>query len=92
MQNKRGGSVMTALLIIFGLAVFLFLIFVNMKLSRGMVEAANDKGYCDNDLFIFYICFFLGALGYMYVAALPDLKLREMLAEKDIQVTEREKL
>lgn len=83
---------MTALLIIFGLAVFLFLIFVNMKLSRGMVEAANDKGYCDNDLFIFYICFFLGALGYMYVAALPDLKLREMLAEKDIQVTEREKL
>lgn len=92
MQNKKGGSVMTALLIIFGLAVFLFLIFVNMKLSRGMVEAANDKGYCDNDLFIFYICFFLGALGYMYVAALPDLKLREMLAEKNIQVTEREKL
>lgn len=92
MQSKRGGSVMTALLIIFGLAVFLFLIFVNMKLSRGMVEAANDKGYCDNDLFIFYICFFLGALGYMYVAALPDLKLREILAEKDIQVTEREKL
>lgn len=70
----------------------MFLIFVNMKLSRGMVEAANDKGYCDNDLFIFYICFFLGALGYMYVAALPDLKLREILAEKDIQVTEREKL
>lgn len=73
---------MTAVLVIFGLAVFLFLIFVNMKLSRGMVEAANDKGYCDNDLFIFYICFFLGALGYMYVAALPDLKLREMLAER----------
>ncbi|MCM1024750.1 MAG: hypothetical protein NC395_11945 [Prevotella sp.] len=74
---------MTALLAIFGLAVFLFLILVNMKLSRGMVEAANDKGYCDNDLFIFYICFFLGALGYMYVAALPDLKLREILAEKE---------
>lgn len=74
---------MTALLIIFGLGVFLFLIFVNMKLSRGMVEAANDKGYCDNDLFIFYICFFLGALGYMYVAALPDLKLREILAKKE---------
>ncbi|MDE7301781.1 MAG: hypothetical protein K2N60_00525 [Oscillospiraceae bacterium] len=74
---------MTAVLVIFGLAVFLFLIFVNMKLSRGMVEAANDKGYCDNDLFIFYICFFLGALGYMYVAALPDLKLREMLAEME---------
>ena len=70
---------MTAVLVIFGLAVFLFLVFVNMKLSRGMVEAANDKGYCDNDLFIFYICFFLGVLGYMYVAALPDLKLREML-------------
>lgn len=74
---------MTAVLVIFGFAVFLFLIFVNMKLSRGMVEAANDKGYCDNDLFIFYICFFLGALGYMYVAALPDLKLREMLAERE---------
>lgn len=74
---------MTAVLVIFGFAVFLFLIFVNMKLSRGMVEAANDKGYCDNDLFIFYICFFFGALGYMYVAALPDLKLREMLAERE---------
>lgn len=86
MHKMKGGSVMTAVLVIFGLAVFLFLIFVNMKLSRGMVEAANDKGYCDNDLFIFYICFFLGALGYMYVAALPDLKLREMLksqAEKE---------
>ncbi len=83
MHQKKGVSVMTAVLVIFGLAVFLFLIFVNMKLSRGMVEAANDKGYCDNDLFIFYICFFLGALGYMYVAALPDLKLREMLAEME---------
>ena len=81
---------MTALLIIFGLAVFLFLIFVNMKLSRGMVEAANDKGYCDNDLFIFYICFFLGALGYMYVAALPDLKLREILAEKELRLADAE--
>ena len=83
---------MTALLIIFGLAVFLFLILVNMKLSRGMVEAANDKGYCDNDLFIFYICFFLGALGYMYVAALPDLKLREILSEKERRLAEREEL
>ncbi|MBD5146234.1 MAG: hypothetical protein HDT21_10075 [Ruminococcus sp.] len=83
---------MTAVLVIFGLAVFLFLIFVNMKLSRGMVEAANDKGYCDNDLFIFYICFFLGALGYMYVAALPDLKLREMLAESERLRGETEKL
>ncbi|MDE6764227.1 MAG: hypothetical protein K2J73_11205 [Oscillospiraceae bacterium] len=81
---------MTALLIIFGLSVFLFLIFVNMKLSRGMVEAANDKGYCDNDLFIFYICFFLGALGYMYVAALPDLKLREILAEKELRFADAE--
>ena len=83
MHQKKGVSVMTAVLVIFGLAVFLFLVFVNMKLSRGMVEAANDKGYCDNDLFIFYICFFLGALGYMYVAALPDLKLREILAERE---------
>lgn len=83
---------MTAVLVIFGLAVFLFLVLVNMKLSRGMVEAANDKGYCDNDLFIFYICFFLGALGYMYVAALPDLKLREMLAEMERPRVEKEKL
>lgn len=80
---------MTALLVILGLAVFLFLILVNMKLSRGMVEAANDKGYCDNDLFIFYICFFLGALGYMYVAALPDLKLRELLAENGCSQEEK---
>lgn len=74
---------MTAVPVIFGLAVFLFLIFVNIKLSRGMVKAANDKGYCDDDVFIFYICFFLGALGYMYVAALPDLKLREKLETAD---------
>jgi len=74
---------MTAVPVIFGLAVFSFLIFVNIKLSRGMVKAANDKGYCDDDVFIFYICFFLGALGYMYVAALPDLKLREKLETAD---------
>lgn len=92
MHTEKGGSIMTAVLVIFGLAVFLFLVLVNMKLSRGMVEAANDKGYCDNDLFIFYICFFLGALGYMYVAALPDLKLREMLAEMERPRVEKEKL
>lgn len=74
---------MTAVPVIFGLAVFSFLIFVNIKLSRGMVKAANDKGYCDDDVFIFYICFFLGAPGYMYVAALPDLKLREKLETAD---------
>ncbi len=82
---------MTAVPVIFGLAVFAFLIFVNIKLSRGMVKAANDKGYCDDDVFIFYICFFLGALGYMYVAALPDLKLREKIEAIGYADVSREK-
>ena len=82
---------MTAVPVIFGLALFAFLIFVNIKLSRGLVKAANDKGYCDDDVFIFYICFFLGALGYMYVAALPDLKLREKIEAIKCADVSREK-
>ena len=48
-----------------------------------MCEVASSKGYEPAKKHIFAICFWLGIFGYFYVLALPDLKLRKLLGEKE---------
>ena len=48
-----------------------------------MCEVASLKGYEPAKKHIFAICFWLGIFGYFYVLALPDLKLRKLLGEKE---------
>ena len=44
-----------------------------------MVDVAELKGYDPKQEHIYMFCFFLGILGYLYVLALPDLRLQNLL-------------
>jgi hypothetical protein len=57
--------------------IFLIAIFVNIILSVKFSEIADEKGY--NGKNYFWLCFFLGSIGFIMVAALPDLTLRYYL-------------
>ena len=52
-------------------------------MASKMCEVASLKGYDPAKKHIFAICFWLGIFGYFYVLALPDLKLRKLLGEKE---------
>ncbi|MDY5818854.1 MAG: hypothetical protein SPK26_12565 [Treponema sp.] len=52
-------------------------------IASKMCEVASLKGYEPAKKHIFAICFWLGIFGYFYVLALPDLKLRKLLGEKE---------
>jgi len=48
-------------------------------LSSKMTDIAELKGYDAKQEHIFIFCFFLGIFGYLYVLALPDVKLQNLL-------------
>lgn len=50
-------------------------IFIDYVLAKKMDEAASMKGHDS----VFVLCFLLGPAAYLYVIALPDLKLREAI-------------
>ena len=52
-------------------------------MASKMCEVASLKGYDPAKKHIFAICFWLGIFGYFYALALPDLKLRKLLGEKE---------
>ena len=52
-------------------------------IASKMCEVASLKGYDPAKKHIFAICIWLGIFGYFYVLALPDLKLRKLLGEKE---------
>ena len=51
---------------------------ISLALSNKFADFAEQKGYERNHYF--WICFFLGMLGYVWVAALPDAALRREIA------------
>ncbi|MBO5907113.1 MAG: hypothetical protein J6V83_01075 [Clostridia bacterium] len=61
------------------LSVFLFfmmlaaIVVINYIVARKFEDIAFSKGY-DSSIHSFAMCFWLGIIGYIYVAALPDLK------------------
>ena len=57
--------------------IIVLAIFVNIILSMKFNEIANEKGY--DGMNYFWLCFFLGSIGFIMVAALPDLTLRYYL-------------
>ena len=50
---------------------------INIVLSNKFADIAEDKGYTRTSYF--WACFFLGTLGCLMVAALPDLEVRAMV-------------
>lgn len=61
---------MEALLFLLGLAFLCFVIWLWWYIAKQFEEVAEAKGYTDKKYF--WICFWLGAIGYLLVVALPD--------------------
>ena len=58
------------------LAIGLFVVHIIVSISFGGIAA--EKGHSTS---YGWACFFLGVIGYCWVAALPDLEMRQTLAE-----------
>ncbi len=58
------------------LAVGLFVVHIIISIAFGGIAA--EKGHSTS---YGWACFFLGVVGYCWVAALPDLEMRQTLAE-----------
>ena len=71
--------------IVFGIFAVLIIDFV---IARQFEKAAVMKGHPENSV-AFWLCFFTGIIGYIYVASLPDLnqtvKLQEAIKEIKIE-------
>ena len=59
---------MGGLVIFCGLGLLIGLICLNVYIAKKFEAVANEKGFYG----FFHICFWLGAVGYILVAALPD--------------------
>ena len=60
-------------LIVFSSIIFVVVfLFINYIIAKSFEEIAFDKGY-DSDAHAFAMCFWLGIIGYIYVAAMPTL-------------------
>ena len=85
-------------IILFCLIIFLAIcaayIFLYYKIARFFERIAFLKGY-DEDIHAFAMCFWLGIIGYIYVAALPDLIMQERLKRNNMlleqQIKNKEK-
>ena len=59
--------------------VLIIAIVINIAISSKFSDIAYEKGYDGQPYF--WLCFFLGVVGYTMVAALPDLELYRNLDE-----------
>lgn len=57
-------------MVIYCIIPLALLIWLNWYISKQFYEAAQAKGY--NDRKYFWICFWLGIVGYLLVIALPN--------------------
>ena len=58
--------------IVLGIVLLLLLIIIHYKVAKMFEKLAFDKGY-GKDANAFIMCFWLGIVGYIYVAAMPKL-------------------
>lgn len=68
-------------------AITIYLI-IDFIISRMMANVAADKGY-GTEAHAFAMCFWLGVIGCIYVAALPD-KIQQMQNKKIIKLLSSE--
>ena len=59
--------------------IFALVLIIRVLLSILMANMAKQKGY--NDVLYFFICFIFGIFGYVFTAALPDIRLRAACEE-----------
>jgi|GEM_PF-3796468 len=68
---------------------FIATIILNCIISRKFEKIAFDKGYTE-EIHAFAMCFCLFLIGYLYVIALPDLKLQKGIAKLQPTKTDQE--
>ena len=69
------GGLLAAMSLIIFLGIFLaVVIFIQYKVAKLFEKIALDKGY-DKKACAFAMCFWLGFVGYIYVAAMPKLNM-----------------
>ena len=74
--------------VVFAGIAFLFVgIFINCIIAVSFEKIAKDKGYADAH--VFAMCFWLGIIGCIYVAAMPKLTAEEIEAKKNGQKTQK---
>ena len=72
-DNEASQDALVLVLVV--IFVCFFALVINYVVAKKMEQVAVLKGYSRGSG-VFLICFFLGIIGYIYVATLPDLVLR----------------
>ena len=75
------------MVIFFALILLVTYIIIQYNVSRLFEKIAFDKGY-DESAHPFAMCFWLGIVGYIYVAAMPKLTADEIAKKQEISNTE----
>lgn len=79
-SNMIGGNTMSSGAIVFFYIVILIVFFcLNGLLASNASDIAKDKGYDKKKWF--HMCFWLGFISYIIIAAMPDLTLRSLTQE-----------
>ena len=74
-------------LVFLGIAIFVALVFVNHKIAKAFEQIVFAKGY-GTELKAYYMCFWLGIVGYLYVIALPNAKLDNLTLKQQKRMLE----
>ena len=65
--------------IIVYLVIIVVCLCLNGLLASNASDMAQEKGYSKHKWF--HMCFWVGPISYIIIAAMPDLKMREKLSE-----------
>lgn len=75
---------MVGLIVLGSSAVLILYIWLMYYIANQFEQVANDKGYTDKKYF--WICFWLGMIGYIMVAAMP-YRAEKVIAKNKKAVT-----
>ena len=74
-------------LIFVGFAALAALVYLNHKIAKSFEQIVFAKGY-GTELNAYYMCFWLGIIGYLYVIALPNAKLDNITLKQQKRMLE----
>ena len=72
---------------IFWLSIIGGLIYLNHRIAKKFEQIVFAKGY-GTELNAYYMCFWLGIVGYLYVIALPNAKLDNIELKQQKRILE----
>ena len=70
---------------IFCVIIILLILVLDCYIAQQFESVAKDKGYTGRKYY--YLCFFLGIIGYLLVIALPDRANQKTIVNKSVANT-----